>query len=74
MRSWISLFGSKHRDVAGASASNKRVPPALTAFAPENTARVASRVGTLERYGAPCKVGAFLQVEVLPRQLGGSAS
>ena len=29
---------------------NKRVPPALTAFAPGNTARSAGRVGTLERY------------------------
>ena len=29
---------------------NNRVPPALTTFAPENAARVASRVGTLERY------------------------
>jgi len=29
--------------------SNKRVPPALTTFAPENTARRARRVGTLER-------------------------
>jgi hypothetical protein len=28
---------------------NKRVPPALTAFAPGNTARGASRVGTLGR-------------------------
>ena len=30
--------------------SNKRVPPALTSFAPGNTARGAGRVGTLERY------------------------
>lgn len=29
--------------------SNNRVPPALTAFAPGNTARVAIGVGTLER-------------------------
>ena len=29
---------------------NKRVPPALTAFAPGNTARTARRVGTLGRY------------------------
>jgi hypothetical protein len=33
-----------------APSDNKRVPPALTTFAPENTARDASRVGTLERY------------------------
>ena len=33
-----------------APSDNKRVPPALTAFAPGHTARVASRVGTLERY------------------------
>jgi hypothetical protein len=32
------------------------------------------RFGTPERYGAPCEGGAFLQVRVLPRQLGGSAS
>lgn len=32
------------------AAYNKRVPPALTTFAPGNTARGASRVGTLERY------------------------
>jgi len=31
------------------TASNKRVPPALTALAPGNTARTARRVGTLER-------------------------
>jgi len=30
--------------------SNKRVPPALTAFAPGNTARKARRIGTLGRY------------------------
>jgi hypothetical protein len=29
---------------------NNRCPPALTTFAPGNTARVASRVGHLERY------------------------
>lgn len=33
-----------------ATAVNKRVPPSLTTFAPENTARKARRVGTLERY------------------------
>ena len=33
-----------------ATAHNKRVPPALATLAPENAARVASRVGTLERY------------------------
>lgn len=31
-----------------APSHNNRVPPALTAFAPENTARGARRVGTLE--------------------------
>ena len=34
----------------GTTPSNKRVPPALTAFAPENTALRARRVGTLKRY------------------------
>jgi len=33
----------------GVTSDNNRVPPALTAFAPGNTARGARRVGTLER-------------------------
>jgi len=38
------------KSIVEAPSPNKRVPPALTTFAPGNTARVASRVGTLERY------------------------
>jgi hypothetical protein len=40
-----------------ATSVNKRVPPALTTFAAGNTARVASRVGTLERYAKWCGSG-----------------
>ncbi len=36
--------------VGRATSHNNQLPPALSAFAPGNTARVASRVGNFERY------------------------
>ena len=50
----------------GVTSDNNRVPPALTAFAPGNTAREARRVGTLRTLCPMCSRRMFFGKEEAP--------